>query len=950
MVPKNRIFVFPFAVVLMLLQAASPQKTVSAETVRLPSVRDTWVSSVDGEESGNNGAASRLKLKGYQEFSLIDFDLSPVKGRKIEKATLHLKLGGEERLYRVGVSTLSADWVEGTGKSYDKEPGSSSFRWQANFSTPWTTTRANVNGYSDLTSVMFSEGGTFWSSADASEPVDGWQSIEIDPKIVAARTAGISYGFVLFDDTGTELIRNGEDVTIRIFPNRFVYSRDQNASVTPWLELRLADDDHERLPPEKPSNIRIQTKGLPPGEAVVQWDIPPLEKSDTLGFMVKLDHRDVPRFMIPVPSFSAAASQSMTMRLRDLGLAPGAQVQIEIQAVNASGVVSEAATASFCVSKESLMQFPGETPALTRKSEIPSQWTPQELSKRLPHLGMYSVSILDELDKVTEDGHLIPDRPDSYFAFNHLWDASKKQIHLHSAKNEWIGFQIHLDTPDNREQQHQIAASLTGNQDKDKDDPLTGCRIRFYRFGYVESPRGKIADPLLPLDSGTMSLSKRDTIYCEMFVSPETSSGEHHGTLQIELDGGKKLLLDVALTVWNFALPNELGFFPEMNCYDLPSNELDYYRLAQLHRTYINRVPYSHRGTVAQDCAPIWNKATQTFDWSAWDKRYSGLFDGSAFAGLPRGAVPVEAFYLPLFENFPADIFQNYNGNDWADQAFSPEYVREFRNGCREFAKHVSSQKWNQTCFQFFLNNKMDYKRDGWSRASSPWLMDEPASYRDFAALQFFGRMFLESTQACHSPIRFRCDISRPQWQRDSLDGIMGVYVVGGAFVPYNQMVNDRKKRFGQLLYVYGTTCPPEEGAVQPVAWSWDAWTRGADGIVPWQTIGTKESWTTSDPLALFYPNPEENGPETSQVIASHRLKAYRRGQQDIEYLIQLMKATGTPRWNISQAVRAELNLDSENTISHPEDAGTMFFKRCRPEDFQRLRTRAASCLESVNQ
>ena len=46
-----------------------------------------------------------------------------------------------------------------------------------------------------------------------------------------------------------------------------------------------------------------------------------------------------------------------------------------------------------------------------------------------------------------------------------------------------------------------------------------------------------------------------------------------------------------------------------MNCYSLPNNERDYYRLAQIHRTYINRVPYSHRGTVGDGLAPVGMKS-----------------------------------------------------------------------------------------------------------------------------------------------------------------------------------------------------------------------------------------------------------------------------------------------------------------------------------------------------
>ena len=51
------------------------------EVVRVPVSRDTWVSSCRGETRANLGGASRLKTKGYQEFTLVDIDPARLKGR-----------------------------------------------------------------------------------------------------------------------------------------------------------------------------------------------------------------------------------------------------------------------------------------------------------------------------------------------------------------------------------------------------------------------------------------------------------------------------------------------------------------------------------------------------------------------------------------------------------------------------------------------------------------------------------------------------------------------------------------------------------------------------------------------------------------------------------------------------------------------------------------------------
>ena len=63
----------------------------------------------------------------------------------------------------------------------------------------------------------------------------------------------------------------------------------------------------------------------------------------------------------------------------------------------------------------------------------------------------------------------------------------------------------------------------------------------------------------------------------------------------------------------------------------------------------------------------------------------------------------------------------------------------------RDRSPRTSAAKhWNETLFQGFLNNKNNFKANGWSRGSSPWLLDEPASFQDFWALRYFARAFHE--------------------------------------------------------------------------------------------------------------------------------------------------------------------------------------------------------------
>ena len=243
-------------VTLLLTVAASQagaQSTGPSRSVRLDVTRDTWVSEVGREADGNNGAASRLKFKSIQEMTLLDVDAAPLRGRTIRSAALHLQKAGDERLWRVTVSSVGAEWFEGTGSSYAVQPGGATFRHRRHPDLAWSI------GGGDLCHVILGNGGTTWRMADASPPDrDGWQTVPVDPKVIAARVAGLSYGFLVFDDTGSEWTRRGESFTFRLFPNRFAYSRDQNRASAPYFDVELGPED--RRPPAAPTGLRVEPR------------------------------------------------------------------------------------------------------------------------------------------------------------------------------------------------------------------------------------------------------------------------------------------------------------------------------------------------------------------------------------------------------------------------------------------------------------------------------------------------------------------------------------------------------------------------------------------------------------------------------------------------------------------------------------------------------------------
>jgi hypothetical protein len=902
--------------------AAGSSLPPADQIVRLPVTRDTWLSNVGKEADGSNGGAARLKVKSNQEMSLIDVDPAPLVGRVVRSATLHLRSAGEPRLKRVTVGSIGADWFEGTATSYASQPGSSTFNHRRYPDVPWT-----VPG-SDLCSVILGLGGTSWRMADASVPDGrGWQRVAVDPAILAARVAGTSKGLFLFDDTGTEWTRDGERYTELHFPNRFVYSRESGAADAPYLMVELGSAD--QAAPEAPGELRSEVGDLPAGEAWVTW-INPHDQgpAGTVGFFVRVDDKDLARYLIPV---AGQTGERVRMHLRDLDLRPGAEIAVEVRAVDGAGNIGPPSKAKLRVSDK-------------EPAALPLPITPQPVGGpapgNRPSLGEIEIAIVDELDKVQPvTGEMIPHQPDGYLDQNHLWNARGKQVSLHAARNEFVGFQIVLNGN---------PSSITPSLEFEGPD-ASKLQAEFGRYDLIPTKKGLLPDPIVPLTGREASRDQRGgSLYCEIFVPADAQAGEHRGKLSLKA-GDQTLSLDVLLQVWDFTLPDFLSFLPEMNCYDLPANERAYYRLGHRHRTVLNRVPYHQNGTVSSGCAPAWDG--KTLDWTSWDRRFGPYLDGNAFADLPRRGVPIECFYLPLHENWPTPIEPSFQGSYWADRAFTDRYRGDFIEVSRQYSEHMNARHWTNTFFQLFLNNKSDYKRQGWSRGSSPWLLDEPANFQDFWALRYFGAAFHEGINRSPGLAKmvFRCDISRPQWQRDSLDGLLDYNVVGSAMRPYHRSVIDRKQAHGEIVIEYGSTNAIEESNSQPVGWSIDSWALGADGVLPWQTIGSAESWTKADALALFYPARSD---KAGEPVPSIRLKAYRRGQQDVEYLTLLSQVSGQPRWAIGQRAREALHLVAERKgtgLAGGEDAGVIQYRALLPQDLWSLRVRVGRALSDAH-
>ena len=925
--------------------SADAQARQDAGTERvLPVVRDSGVSSYPTEERFNYGGAPRLKTKGIQEFALLDIDTKSLRGRVVESARLHFEVRSKDPQRRLTVSSLTSPWVEGANTRYAREAGASSFRSAREGERAW------AHPGSDLSDVSLGAGNSIWGFAESSaRDVAGWQSVAVDPRVVAARIAGLSYGFVLFDDVGSEYERRGDEFIYHVFPNRLIASREAGRGHGPYFRVRLGEHDDQAPEPVVAARVETETPDGEPlrgGEARLLFATPrDRGPAGVLGFRARLAPggvfaasmaRDVPQYLVPMAGEPGAVVE---LRLRDLGLEPGSTHSLSIVAVDQAGNVSAPSVHVVRTSPRRAVDLPAAIGSADEAGD------PGEL----PTLASVRVGVLDPLIKIDpRNGETLPARSMAYRARNRLWSARDRRVRLQAGRNEFVSFQVLCEGPAAHLRADLQFDSHPGDAVTDSSSKKRELSVEVFTASAVATDAGTWTDPLVPLTAERRWLpdARFYSYHVEVWVPHEAPTGVHRGVLRLT-NGSDTLDLAVEVDVLEFTLPDRLSFLPVMNCYGLPQPplEAEYYRLAHRHRTCLERLAYNWRGKVSPPFCPRIKDGKQ--DWSEFDARFGPLFDGSLFADLPRGPVPVELYYLPLNENWPMDLEAAFRGGYWIEDAFGPVYWQEFRDAARQVVEHLRERGWNETFFEFYLNNKVSHKRQGgWKRSSAPWVFDEPVNTQDFWALRRYGMEFHRAIDAVRGDVRaiFRCDISRPQWQRDLLDGILDVDVVGGAFFRYARRVIDRKARFGNVVLQYGSANPVSWSNAQPVAWCLDAWCQGADGVLPWQTIGKAPAWKKGEDTSLFYPGEVvgHRGP-----VPSLRLKAFCRGQQDVEYLMLWARETGAARHQVGDAVRAELGLaraSFEQRFS--EDAGRVRFDGISLERIADLRERIGRDLD----
>jgi hypothetical protein len=914
---------------------------------------DAWVAMApwdaarpaDSEAGRNFGADGKLVVRGRESFALLRFDCGALKGARVRQATLRLwREADPVPFHTAGISTISGngEWEE-RGVSFLFARGGG---------------RAWSYAGSDLVDVTFGQGGSLYAYPRARDAGGGWWEIDVPPALVTALATQDQYGLMLCDEKGQTQTRHLFSSREGPHPPELVVETGRAAASRPGA-VRLLGEGRPRRPGcvalritnAARVDLRYSERAIGPGEfdaatPVPRWMLDPLAPKPS-----------------PMTTFNSLGAE---VRAEVEHLKPGALYYFAARATDEAGSVGPvSALGRFRAFARSFPALPAARKAEdgTNNPE-PRVWAFPESLKIAPRTG----GLLEQGDFPAPKVR------------NTVWDGAK--VRLSGARNEFVAFQLAVEGAG-------AAVSVSRPLFAGVKLPPVFARngaVRLYREWFVPDEKGEwFPDALIPVETPfeqSVPGGKVQAFFADIYIPHDAAPGRHSGAIAVRAPGLTREI-PIEIDVLPLRLPDRLNFVIDLNCYsgvdagfpaargtpEYRAIEHAYHRVAHLNRANLDVLGYSHNGSTVPDHAPPLageGAAARVADWSAWDAHFGPLAGGALFADLPRASEPVPAMYLPFFENWPGDLRRSYRHNNYpaarteeeyrqiitrhtleaapVEEAFDEEYQQRFSAVAADFARHLRERGWLMPDYLVYFNNKYYYKRPAQGgRGISWWLMDEPNHRDDVRASAFLGWLLKRGLKGYEDvPIRFRTDISRVDWIRDLMPGLIDINCVSKRFYEKNRYLRDDPVRFGKRLWNYASTNHPRETNVSMRAWCWRAWLAGADGIVPWNAVRGPEAWNRAEPLTVFYAGAKFGRREPFESL---RLKAYRRGQQDVEYLVLLAGRPGWDREAVSRAVAGSLDLSAEDKQTHEDDAGVSRPLKAKDADFDALRARVARAL-----
>jgi hypothetical protein len=543
-----------------------------------------------------------------------------------------------------------------------------------------------------------------------------------------------------------------------------------------------------------------------------------------------------------------------------------------------------------------------------------------------PPVRVWAVSDGVRVDPV--EGRILESRPDIHRDYpagdfrktNSVWSNDTKTISLKAARNEFVGFQVIVESPQPVDAVDISFKGLAGPGGARIGGTHAAMfkewyvRVRRPTTGYERSSLGAgwYADALMPYRRAKLNTGfpfsipdlynnipgqKNQAVWVDIFVPDSRSEappGRYAGDIAVSWPGGTETIR-VALDVWDFSLPQENhlpGDIWNGSMRQMPAEEeLAYYQLARQHR-FVPLI-YAYRPGLKI------SGSTVVLDWRDYDRRLAPYLDGSAFTTKrgywgPGYGLPVDHLMLPF------NVEKHGNASTaWPmalpDSGRTPEYEAVWKETGRQIRAHLDGNPlWRKVDKIAFL--------DG---------LDESYNEPAYEKMLYYGAL-LHGAMGRGS-FRYRVDggYSRPVMERLSKEVELWVCHTESFNIAdvdyfrtkgvdtwfYGPMIYEQKKNSGCGSNTFLDLDLLVNRGIGWVGWKyrsgWVEWEFDWNAFASWyEAENYKEPQRVYNGSGqLIYRGAVMNYKEP---IPSIRLKAQRRGLQDYEYFWLLSQRMGS--------------------------------------------------------
>ena len=598
--------------------------------------------------------------------------------------------------------------------------------------------------------------------------------------------------------------------------------------------------------------------------------------------------------------------------------------------------------------------------ATTRSADVPKVWAIGEGFRVDPLTGR-----VREEQRI--DGNPLP-AGFEYQRRNFVWDAAKRQVALYAARNEVVAYQLQIRGPAKKvtvrcsdligpgrikaardiEILKQWYLNVTQNSSN------KGSTTAGYNLG-----AGWYADALVPIDSGGgygqpfdipdrangIAGQQWQGVWVDVYVPRDVPPGAYEGTVTVAGEDSNESLR-VRLEVVDVTLSDTFASEVGLNNYGSIGHKgsdarLRYYQMAHRHRMAVHE-HYIQPGVTGSGAA-------MRGVWDEFDREMGKYLSGEAFTERygyrgPGEGQPVRWLYLP---------FEIVGSHAWPmpkSAANTPEYDQAVQAMLRDFVAHLRSRGWTRTKLMFFVNG-----------------LDEPKTVEAIEQIRYFGDLV---RSADVEGVYYRADINHLHDMNKFIDGwthenllerlgpVIDLWCCVADFkrTDFSVLLPRRHAPHNDVVWFYqnrepsvGGYCLDDE-TIGLRTWPVIVWKYGLDGCILWEITfrgASKDIWVdprnsvderTVHNLAGFLTYPARDG--VVEPVASVRLKSFRRGAQDYEYLRILETVAGR------DAAEAILQPVLRKGLHRPgREYGAAGDWSHNPEDWERMR---AAVLKAV--